>query len=117
MSSITKATAKSDSDTSHAVLVAADNAIWITNTDKQIQDAIGLGLYQTTVLTWGNVDAMVVFKYYVDLGYLIYLPDMPQNLNLQPAQLFGTYWEAFWNHTLFINAGTNPVRMVITWKP
>lgn len=110
------AAAKSAADTALAALQAADNAIFVANTDFQIAGAIALGLYQTAVLTWGNVDPKYAFNYYTNLGYKVILPDMSTTMTPNPAQLFGFFWEEFWNNQFVLLDLKNPVRMLISWK-
>lgn len=114
--SISEAAAKSASDAAKAALVAADNAIFITGADAQINQAIDLGQNYISATTWGNVSAKDIFMHYHDLGYTVWFPDEPLSHGLVPAQLFGEFWEAFWNNTLFLANTRNPCRMIISWQ-
>lgn len=114
--SITDAMAKSASDAQLAILTAADNTIFIAAADQQIAQAIDLGQYQISATTWGHVRTRDIYDHYHDLGYLIYFPDEPLSHNISPSELFGTFWEAWWNNTLFLANVKAPCRIIISWK-
>lgn len=114
--SLTKTQAELDAQAALDALVAADNALFIAAIDAQILEAIDLGHFYVSSTTWGNVDAKTIFEYYVALGYFVYFPDFPQCQNWSPSNLFGPFWEAFWNHTLFPRTAKNPIRLIIAFK-
>lgn len=114
--SMTDAAAKAASDAQLATLQAADNAIFIAAADVQITQAIALGQNYIATTTWGNVNTKDIFTHYHDLGYNCWFPDEPLSHGLVPAQMFGEFWEAFWNNTLFLANVKNPCRMIISWQ-
>lgn len=119
MSSIPASTADTEAQAALTALQAADNATFILETDAAIVEMISQGKAQVSVSTFGNVLAKTIVSYYVNLGYKVVLPDYPQSLEIQPAQLFGQFWVEFWDgtlsNTLGFNPSKNPVRLLISW--
>jgi hypothetical protein len=115
--SIPRSTAQTEAQTNHDADVAAANARFIAAVDQQITDAIALGFFYVNSLSADDIDPMVVGQYYSDLGYIVSFPDFPQNLILQPAELFGEFWINFWTSGMQIPTNlTKPYRFIIAWK-
>lgn len=115
MASIPATTAENNTDIARAALVAADNAIFIADVDKQILDYIALGKKEISATTFGYVHIKDIYNYYTALGYHVDFPDLRQGHKFQPADLFGQFWIEFWNHTLIPHHPRNPTRVLINW--
>ncbi len=94
----------------------AQDTIFIANVDAQITEKIAQGAFQISATTFNGVNLQTVFQYYVNLGYAVSFPDYPANLNYQPVDLFGQYWEAYWLHRLSLYPIQNPARIIIQWR-
>lgn len=115
--SIPRSTAETDAQTELDTLTAAANARFIAAADIQITEAIDQGLFWCDCITTDDIDPKTIFQYYAGLGYGVCFPDYPQNLNLQPAELFGAYWINFWSNGGFIpRLLKKPYRLIISWK-
>lgn len=118
MATPTKSQAQTDAQTAEDALVAAANQLFIDNTDVAIEAAIDQGEFFVNSAAYDhNVDPRAIFDYYTNLGYSVSFPDYPQNLALQPAQLFGEFWINYWNNNLVPNLKKYPIRFLISWKP
>lgn len=115
--SISKSTALTNAQANNDTLTAAANARFIAATDQQITDAIAQGFFYVTAWTTDNINTLTVAQYYLNLGYGVSLPDYPQNLILQPAELFGEFWINFWTNGFIPSVMTKPYRFTISWKP
>lgn len=116
--SITKSQAETDAQIAHDALTDAANTRFIAAADQQITEAIAQGVFYINALSEDDIDPMVVGQYYSDLGYIVSFPDYPQNLILQPAELFGQFWINFWSSGLQIPANLKkPYRFLISWQP
>lgn len=98
-----------------AIQIAADNQ-FIANVDLQIAEAIAQGNFRISAVTSENVSLHIIFNYYADLGYFVSFPDYPANLNIQPVELFGQYWNDYWLHLLSLYPIRNPARINISWR-
>jgi len=114
--SITKDQANTDATTAHDAIQAAANTNFYTLVDAQIQEAIAQGKFQVNCWTTEDVDLSTAFQYYADLGYAVSFPDYPTNLDFQPAQMFGAFWEDFWANVIHTSQIKNPARMIIAWR-
>jgi hypothetical protein len=116
MASIPAKTANTDTVSDLAALTAADEASFIAMVDAQILLAIAQGRYQVSATTFGYVKPKDIFKYYANLGYHIYFPDMIQGpFGYQPANLFGEFWDFFWGSSFTPRLPKGPVRIIIQW--
>jgi len=117
MSTPTRSKAEIDATAVQTALTDAANARFIAAADIQIQDAIAAGQFFVNCETGDDIDPRTVFQYYADLGYGVEFPDYPTNLALQPAELFGPYWQNFWSNGGFIPQRLKkPYRLIISWK-
>jgi hypothetical protein len=112
----TRDQANAAAQTSLTAIQLAANTQFIANVDAQIAEAITQGRFQISAVTSLDVDLQTVFSHYVNLGYMVFFPDYPNNLNIQPVELFGQYWVDYWNHILSLFPLKNPARMTISWK-
>lgn len=96
---------------------AADN-LFIANTDSCILNAINLGQSRTTVYTLHGVNIQSVFNYYVNLGYLVYFPDIQPNFFVNPINLFGYQFEQYILNIIPNQVARvgNPLRMTLDWS-
>jgi len=118
MATPTKSQAEADAQAAHDDLVEAACDLFIENTDLAIEAAIDQGVFFVNTSAFDkNVDPKVIFDYYTNLGYGVSFPDYPQNLMLQPAQLFGEFWINYWQNNLVPAAQKYPLRFLISWKP
>ena len=117
MSSIPAKTALAEQRAVETALVAADNALFIADADRQIQAAIALGKKEISMTTFGHVRPRDIFKYYTNLSYNVNFPDLIQGQAFQPVDLFGEFWINYWNHTLLPPHVKTPVRILINWAP
>lgn len=118
MASIPKSQAQTEAEAAQAALEATAAQLFIDAADAQIQEAIDQGKYFVNCLTHDeNVDPKTIFDYYTNLGYGVSFPDYPQNLALQPAQLFGEFWINYWQNNLVPRVKKYPLRFLISWKP
>lgn len=108
--------ANAASQTALTAIQVAANTQFYANVDAQIAQAQAQGLFEINATTSQNVDLPTVFNYYVALGYAVYFPDYPASLDNQPQQLFGQYWEAYWNNILSLVPLKNPARINISWQ-
>lgn len=98
-------------------LTAAANTRFIAAADAQIATAISAGQFYVSCETLDDINPQTIFQYYANLGYGVSFPDFPTNLNLQPADLFGPYWQNFWtNGGLIPSHLRKPYRLIIAWK-
>jgi hypothetical protein len=78
----------------------AANASFIAAADLIIADASSRGLHLVRVTLFENVNLQDIVTYYQNLGYVVAAP-LPPNVGEQPAQLFGEFWESFWENPTF----------------
>jgi hypothetical protein len=112
----TRDQANADAQTALTAIQTAENTQFIANVDAQIQEAIAQGRFEVSATTSKNVDIQTVFEYYVNLGYMVWFPDYPTNLNVQPVELFGQYWTDYWQHILSLYPLKNPARIIVGWR-
>lgn len=99
-----------------AIIVAANNS-FIAAADTAIADAASRGLHLVRLSLFDNVNLQDIVHYYQNLGYIVAAP-LPPNVGEQPAQLFGQFWEAFWENPTFyfsINGFPAITEIYISW--
>ena len=112
----TRDQANTAAEAAKAAIQTAEDALFIANIDAQITEAIAQGRFQVSATSSKGVSLKTVFDYYANLGYIVWFPDYPTNLNYQPVDLFGAYWELYWTNQFLRYRLKNPTRMVISWK-
>lgn len=118
MSTPTKNQVKTQAQIAHDALAATANQLFINAADAQIQGAIAQGLFFVNCQTVDDkVDPQAIFNYYSNLGYIVTMPDVPTNIQLGPAQLFGEFWVNFWTNNLIPANVKYPLRFLISWNP
>lgn len=119
MATIPRDQANTETDTAHQALVDAANARFIAAADVQIQEAIDQGKYWIQCITFEqDLDPKYIFDYYATQeGYNVAFPDYSHHdLSQQPAQLFGEFWNNFWNNERVPRCLKTPLRIVIGWR-
>lgn len=94
----------------------AEDTLWIANIDAQIAEAVAQGKFRISAISSKGVDLKTVFQYYANLGYVVWFPDYPTNLNYQPVDLFGAYWDLYWTNQFALYRIKNPARMIVSWR-
>jgi hypothetical protein len=115
--SVPASTTNTNATAAQTALQDAANANFIAAADAAIADSASRGLYLVRVTLFENVNLQTIVTYYQDLGYLVSAP-LPPNIGEQPSQLFGEFWEAFWNNqALFftINGFSTITEIYISW--
>lgn len=112
----TRDQANSAATTAQTAIQTAEDTLFIANIDAQIAEAVAKGKFQISATSSKGVNLQTVFMYYANLGYVVWFPDYPTNLNYQPVDLFGTYWELYWTNQFLRYRLKNPARMIISWS-
>ena len=112
----TKVQSNTDANASQLAIQTAQDTAFIANIDTQIAEATTQGKFQVSSISSKGVDLKTVFQYYVNLGYVVWFPDYPTNLNYQPVDLFGAYWDLYWTNQFGLLRITNPTRMIVSWR-
>lgn len=115
--SIPKSTAESQAETALDAITLAANTRFIAAADLQITAAIAQGVFFINCWSTDDISVREVAQHYLDLGYGISMPDYPQNLIMQPAELFGEFWINFWSNGFIPSTMKKPYRILISWKP
>lgn len=115
MSSITKAQANTDANTAKTTIMSTADQNFINAADLQILQAVALGKFQILCISYDRIDMKAIIAYYQGLGYKIYNPEAYLN-QAQPAELFGFFWDDFWNSVYPFSFRKKPIRLIINWK-
>jgi hypothetical protein len=109
-------------DAANAAAIAAKTALqtaadtlFIATVDVLITNTIAQGGFQITANTNKDINVQTVFSYYSNLGYQVSFPDYATWFESNPSNLFGPFWEAFWQYNIANLYIKNPVRMTISW--
>lgn len=114
-----RSTANSDALANQALIVSAADQVFIDDATIAILDAIDLGKFEVYLTTSEPQNVQTLHDYFVSLGYMVGYPGLGMKpgsfiSQFEPAQLFGQYWEMFWQHSF--PPLKNPTRMVISWR-
>lgn len=115
MATQTKDQALAASNAALAALTSAANARFIAEADAVIleREAQGEKYVKLALIPHSNFTDLV--EYYRSYGYLVAPPQLKDWQAGQPAQLFGPYWEAYWNKTP-IYYDVMPTHIIIAWE-
>lgn len=92
----------------------AANTYFIDQATTIIADFVAQGKYQVSLDMGEYVDTHYIVQYFRDLGYGVDLPNL-NNLQVQPADLFGHFWVRFWNSYNIFPRGEGK-RITISWR-
>lgn len=111
MSTPTKDQAYADAVTAYTAIVDAATTQWEADATLMIQNAITLGQFNVTLETGPNVSMNDVQTYFTNLGYKVWIP---RYFRGQPAQLFGYFYEAYWEQKNICHCQA-PCSITIVW--
>ncbi len=100
-----------------AIMTAVDNA-WIAAADIAVADAASRGLFMVRLsIDVDNLNLQAIVAYYEGLGYIVSAP-LPPNVGQQPSNLFGSFWQEFWQNPTFfftLNGIFIPKEIYLSW--
>lgn len=115
MSTPSKAASNAASTTDLAALQADANARFIADANVLIDEATAQGKFFVYMTSFQYVDLEYINTYFFNLGYRVSFPDA--NLTHgQPAELFGEFWDQFWQHNGVPPHLKNPTRVGLNWR-
>lgn len=95
-------------------LISAANAAFIVEADKVIATAVTQGKFRVLLHPSKYVNFADICSYYQNLGYIVGTDPCP-TFTFGPAQLFGYFWDQYWNNTCMCWC-PKPCRVFISWK-
>lgn len=107
------------STAAQVALVDAANALFIKNADLAIADKKSQGLYLVRLSLYEHVNLQYIVTYYQNFGYVVGAP-LPSTIGNQPSDLFGSFWQDYWQNTTFffaIYGFGQPTEIFISWAP
>ncbi|MCX9024686.1 MAG: hypothetical protein OIN85_01155 [Candidatus Methanoperedens sp.] len=107
-----RAQANTDTNTDLTALTNAANAAFIDAAGDAIDNAVAQGLFRVNLTTLLHCDLQYLSDYFRGLGYDV---NFPTDTFVQPAQLFGPFFEEFFL-TPNTRGLTNPAEMIISWS-
>jgi hypothetical protein len=111
--SIPSSQANTNSTNAKNTILSTNDQNFINAADLQILQATQLGKFEVLCVTYERINVKAIITYYQALGYKIYNPET-YNQN-QPAELFGFFWEEFWNSVIPFYDKRKPLRIIIGW--
>lgn len=115
MATQTKDQAQAASDAAKAALVAAANAQFIAEADAIILQREAQGEKFVKLALVPNSNLSDIIEYYKGYGYAVAPPKATQWQAGQPANLFGWFWEAYWNQNLAL-IDVESRTIIISWQ-
>lgn len=117
MSTPTKDAANAASTASQSAIDTQTFNQFVTDINQLISVAEIQGLFQVNINIAQNIDATELFNYFTGLGYSVVFVNVFNPANApsnNPAQLFGSYLEDFFNNANLSNP-TTAYRVIISW--
>lgn len=126
---INKDTANTNAHTARDAIESASDQAFIDDAAAGILEAVAQGKFKLTLTTGPDCNTQVIHDYFISLGYTVAYPGqnmLPGCSNVgcaggcgqgchicQPAELFGPFWELFWENGIPPMKG--PVRLILFW--
>jgi len=118
MSTPPASTVNANATAAQTAIMSDAEATFIAAADIAIADSASRGLFQVRLTLNDYVNLQTIVTYYQNLGYVVAAP-LPPNVGEQPAQMFGEFWEAFWQNPTFfftINGFPKITEIYINWS-
>lgn len=117
MSTPNASTVNATATTAQTAINSAADASWIADADAAVADAASRGMFMVRLHLTDGIDLQAIVAYYQALGYIVSAP-LPPNVGMQPANLFGAFWQQFWTNPTFffvLNGIFIPREIYLSW--